>query len=95
MTAGQKYRLLASSMCSSLREALPTGSQNLQKLRDWCSAHEKDHTTIEAQLEFIAHELLNSYQGIGMMLKRARSIHEAREAVQPYARRLMDEEGEG
>ena len=46
--------------------------EHLQKLHDWCSAHEKDHATIEGQLEFIAYELLNSYQGIGMMLKRAR-----------------------
>jgi Phage tail lysozyme len=63
-------------------------SEHLQKLRDWCSAHGKDSATVDAQLEFIAYELLNSYQGIGSFLKRAETVEEAREAVAPYVRRL-------
>ena len=41
------------------------------------------------QLEFIAYELLNSFQAVGMFLKRAKTVEEAREAVQPYVRRLV------
>ena len=62
--------------------------EHLQRLHDWCSAHEKDSTTIDGQLEFIAYELLNSFQAVGMFLKRAKTVEEATEAVQPYVRRL-------
>ena len=62
--------------------------EHLQRLHYWCSSHEKDLTTIEAQLEFVAYELLNSFQAVGAFLKRAKTVEEAREAVQPYVRRL-------
>ena len=51
--------------------------EHLQRLHDWCSSHEKDSTTIEAQLEFVAYELLHSFQAVGAFLKR-----------RPYVRRL-------
>jgi hypothetical protein len=66
-------------------------SEHLQKLHDWCSAHEKDHTTIEGQLEFIAYELCNSYEGIGMALKRANTAEEAGKAVEPYVTALRED----
>jgi hypothetical protein len=62
--------------------------EHLQGLYDWCSAHQKDHKTIDGQLEFIA--ICNSYEDIGMALKRA--IEEARAAVEPYVRRLSASE---
>jgi len=62
--------------------------EHLQRLRSWCKAHDKDSATVEGQLEFIAYELCNTYEGVGMALKLARTTIEAREAVEPYMRRL-------
>jgi hypothetical protein len=62
--------------------------EHLQRLRSWCSAHGKDPATVDGQLEFVAYELCDTYEGIGMTLKRARSVEEARAAVQPYMIRL-------
>jgi Phage tail lysozyme len=62
--------------------------EHLQRLQDWCSAYDKDPTTVEAQLEFVADELLNSFQAIALFLKRAKTVEQARGAVQPYVRRL-------
>jgi len=62
--------------------------EHLERLRDWCSAHQKDSTSIEGQLEFIAQELLDSFQAIGCFLRRAKTVEEAKDAVQPYVRRL-------
>jgi hypothetical protein len=45
--------------------------EHLQNLRQWCGAHDKDYKTVEGQLEFIAYELLDVYEGIGMALKRS------------------------
>jgi len=42
--------------------------EHLRRLHDWCSAHEKDPTTMEGQLDFIAYELRNCFQGIGREL---------------------------
>lgn len=56
----------------------------LQKLRDWCFKHEKDWTTTEAQLEFVAYELCHTYERIGAALKQAKTAQEAREAIDPY-----------
>jgi hypothetical protein len=56
----------------------------LQKLKDWCSEHEKDWSKIESQLDFVAHELCNSYERIGAALKQAKTVEEAWEAVEPY-----------
>lgn len=58
--------------------------QYLQKLKDWCSGHEKDWSKIESQLDFVAHELCNSYERIGAALKQAKTVEEAWEAVEPY-----------
>ena len=64
--------------------------ESLQRLHDWCRAHDTDWTTVEAQLDFIADELLKSFQAVGMFLKRAKTVEQAREAVQPYVRRLRN-----
>jgi hypothetical protein len=45
-----------------------------------------DSTTVEVQLEFIAYELLNSFQAVAVFLKRAKTV--TREEVQPYVGRL-------
>ena len=72
-----------------LRGGLPDWDSNyLQKLRDWCSAHEKDWTTIESQAEFVGYELCNSYERIGAALKQAKTVAEAREAVEPYVKTI-------
>jgi hypothetical protein len=65
--------------------------EHLQKLYDWCSAHEKDHENIEDQLEFIAYELCNTYKGIGMALKLAQTREEASKAVEPYVKALRED----
>jgi len=62
--------------------------EHLQRLRSWCSAHEKDSATVDGQLEFIAHEVCNTYEGVGMALKRAKTVEEARDAVEPYVNRV-------
>ena len=62
------------------------GRKVLQKLRDWCASREKDWTTIEAHLEFVAYELCHSYESIGAALKSATTVGEAKEAVEPYVR---------
>ena len=62
--------------------------EHLQRLHDWCDAHSEDSTTVGGQLEFIAYELLNSFQAVGIFLKRANTVEQASEAVQPYVRRL-------
>ena len=50
--------------------------EHLQRLRSWCSAHKKDSTTVDGQLEFVAHELCNTYEGVGMALKRAKATQD-------------------
>jgi len=65
--------------------------EHLQRLRDWSSTRQKDASTIEAQLEFIADELLHSFQAVGMFLKRAHTVDEAKEVVRAYVRRLAPE----
>jgi hypothetical protein len=62
--------------------------EHLRRLRDWCSAHSMDAATTDGQLEFIAYELCNGFQAIGMALKQARTVEEARGVVEPYVRRL-------
>jgi hypothetical protein len=72
-----------------LSGALPNWShQHLKRLFDWCSANDKDHKTIEDQLEFIAFDLFNDHETIGMALKLASTREEARKAVEPYVRLL-------
>jgi hypothetical protein len=48
--------------------------EHLQRLRSWCSAHGKDEATVDAQLEFVANEIFNTYEGVGMALKRAKTV---------------------
>lgn len=61
----------------------------LQKLRDWCSTRQKDWTTLDGQLEFVAYELCNSYERIGAALKQAKTAEEAKEAVEPYLKAIQ------
>jgi hypothetical protein len=68
-------------------------AEHLLKLYHWCVDHQTDQKTIEGQLEFIAYELCNSYAGIGMALKQARTVEEAREAVEPYVKLLRSNSG--
>ena len=63
--------------------------EHLRRLRSWCSAHEKDSATVDGQLEFVADDLCNTYEGIGMALKRATTVRDARAAAAPYMNRLM------
>jgi len=65
--------------------------EQLQKLQDWCLDHGKDHKSIEGQLEFVAYELRNAYQDIGMILRRAKTVEEARTAVEPYVKSLLED----
>jgi hypothetical protein len=65
--------------------------EHLQKLQHWCSDHGKDNKSIEAQLDFVAYELRNAYQDIGMALRRAKTVDEARKAVDPYVRALRED----
>jgi hypothetical protein len=62
--------------------------EHLQRLRSWCSTHEKDSTTVDGQLEFVAHDLCDTYEGVGMALSRAKTVEESREAAEPYMKRL-------
>ncbi len=65
--------------------------QHRGKLQDWCKAHEQDPNTIDAQLEFVACELCNTYEAIGMALKQAKTVEEAKKAVEPYVRALRED----
>lgn len=65
--------------------------EHLQRLHDWCSAHERDRDTTEGQLEFIAYELRNCFEGIGRELDRAGTKQAAIDAIEPYVRLLCNE----
>src|SRR6476646_10648363 len=58
--------------------------EHLKRLHDWCAAHGKDQRTIECQFEFIAFDLCNDHQAVGMALKLAHTRQEAQRAVDPY-----------
>ena len=62
--------------------------EHLWGLLEWCSAHGKDWASVDGQLGFVAYELCNGFQAVGRALKRAKSVKEAREVVEPYVRRL-------
>jgi hypothetical protein len=62
--------------------------ERLKRLRDCCSAHGLDAATIDGQLVFVAYELCSGFQAVGLALKRAKTVDEAREVVEPYVRRL-------
>jgi Phage tail lysozyme len=77
-----------------LRAGIPDWKpEHLQKLHDWCSAHGKDHKTIEGQIDFVAYELVNCYEKIGNALRQAKTVEEARMAAEPYIARLRGEPG--
>lgn len=63
-------------------------AEHLTRLYCWCSDHLVDHKTVEGQLEFIAYDLCRSYRGIGMALKQAQTVNEAKEAVKQYVQLL-------
>jgi len=63
--------------------------EHLQKQREWSSAQDKDCKTVEGQLDFIAYELLDVYEGIGMALKRAKTVEDAKAAAAPFVKRLQ------
>ena len=65
--------------------------EHLKKLQAWCSNRGRDHRSIESQLEFVAYELRNAYQDIGMALRRAKTVEEAKRAVEPYVRELRED----
>jgi hypothetical protein len=67
------------------------GNQNLQKLRDWCSTRGLDPAAIEDQLDFVGYELCNSYEEIGIDLKHARTVEEARKAAEPYVKTIEED----
>ena len=69
--------------------------EHLKRLRDWCSAHGLDAATIDGQLEFVAYELCHGFQAVGMALRQAQTVEEARKVVEPYIRRLSVTEMKG
>ena len=70
--------------------------EHLRRLRDWCSAHGADPATIDGQLDFIAYELCNGFQAVGMALKRAKTAEKLKgDVVEPYVRRLSAPEMQG
>jgi hypothetical protein len=63
--------------------------EHLQRLYDWCRANAKNYKAIEGHLEFIAFDLCNAHEAVGMALKRANTREDARKAVEPYVRLLQ------
>lgn len=62
--------------------------EHLKRLRDWWSSRGFDAATIDGQLEFVAYELCHGFPVLGMALKRAKTVAEAREIIEPYILRL-------
>ena len=67
-------------------------AEHLMRLYHWCADHDRDHKTIEAQLEFVAYDLCSSYPGLGMALKQAITVEEAKKTVGPYVKLLSAKE---
>jgi hypothetical protein len=65
--------------------------EHLKRLCDWCESHGKDHKTIEGQFEFVAFELCNDHEAMGMALKLANTKQEAQRAVEPYVKLLRED----
>jgi hypothetical protein len=63
--------------------------EHLQRLLDWCSARAKNHKAIEGQLEFIAFDLCNAHEAVGIALKQVNTREDARKAVEPYVTLLQ------
>jgi hypothetical protein len=54
-------------------------------------AYGRDSATLDGQLEFVAYELCNAYEGVGMALKQAKTAGEASEAVEHYVKQLNED----
>jgi hypothetical protein len=65
---------------------------HLQRLADWCSAHEHDRATIEGQLAFLDHDLHSNYHYIGSRVKAAKTASEAAAAISPYLAKVAEEQ---
>ena len=63
----------------------------IDRLHDWCSAHEKNPNTVDGQLAFVGYQLLNTHEGIGRELNRAQTYEQAQEVVEPYVKLLSYE----
>jgi hypothetical protein len=75
-----------------LREGMPHWKpHHLKRFEDWCAAERKSQNEVDSQLEFVAHDLCNEHEAIGMSLKLARTLEEAKAAIVPYARMLSGE----
>jgi len=75
-----------------LREGIPDWKpQHLKRFEEWCAAAGKEKNAVASQLEFVAYDLCNEHQTIGMSLKLARTLEEAKAAVVPYVRMLNEE----
>lgn len=64
--------------------------EHIERLHDWCSAHEKKPNTLEGQLSFVGYQLLNTHEGIGRELYKAKTYDQAKEVVEPYVRLLSE-----
>ena len=75
-----------------LKEGIPDWKpEHLKRFEDWCAAEGKEKNAIDSQLEFIAHDLCNEHETIGLALKLARTIGDAKTAVAPYVNLLRGE----
>ena len=70
-----------------LREGIPDWKpHHLKRFEEWCAAEGKSQNEVDSQLEFVAHDLCNEHEAIGMSLKLARKLRKAKAAIVPYAR---------
>jgi hypothetical protein len=75
-----------------LKEGIPDWKpHHLKRFEEWCVAERKSQNEVDSQLEFVAHDLCNEHEAIGMSLKLARNLEEAKAAIVPYARMLGGE----
>jgi hypothetical protein len=92
----QDFQVLALLDSLDLSDGRPNWKQEqVDRLHDWCSAHEKKPNTVDGQLSFIGYQLLNTHEGIGRELNRAQSYEQAKEVVEPYIKLLTDEAAQG
>ena len=56
-----------------LREGIPDWKpHHLKRFEEWCAAERKSQNEVDSQLEFVAHDLCNEHEAIGMSLKLAK-----------------------
>ena len=76
-----------------LRDGIPDWKpQHLKRFEEWCAAEGKEKNSVDSQLEFVGYDLCNDHQTIGMSLKLARTLEEAKAAIVPYVRMLSEED---